>query len=157
MEFPAVTQVLRIPEGIMNNINPQTAAPTVRPINYFSWITTMLLVIPVLAMLYVSTAQIFQAIRSGAAIFAALQASPQWIQVEWYGATLIGLYALYAVRKPRLPGLIATLVLAVAYVHLHLALLDNMSIPAWLAVLAAAAALTAVLVQKRIWMQGTSP
>lgn len=137
----------------MNDPDFQATAPSPGPVNYFFRITTMLLVIPVLALLYVSTAQIFQGIRSDAAIFAALQAAPQWIQLEWYGATLTGLYALYAVRKPRLPGVIATLVLAAAYVHLHLSLLGNMSIPVWLAVLAAALALTAILVQKRIWMQ----
>jgi hypothetical protein len=135
---------------MMNDTHPQTTAPSARPPNFYGWITTLLLVVPVLGMLYVSTALIYQPIRGEAAIFAALQASPQWIQVEWYGATLIGLYALYAVRKPLLPGLVATLLLAAAYVHLHLALLDNMSIPAWLAVLAAVTALIAALIKRQI-------
>lgn len=134
----------------MNDTHPQTTAPSARPPNFYGWITTLLLVIPVLVMLYVSTALIYPSIRTEAAIFSALQASPQWIQAEWYGATLIGLYALYAVRKSLLPGLVATLLLAAAYVHLHLALISNMSIPAWLAVLAAVAALIAALIKKQI-------
>jgi hypothetical protein len=129
----------------MNDTNPQTTAISARPPRYFSWATTLLLVIPALAMLYVSLALLYLPLQSDAAIFAALQAAPQWLRVEWYGATLIGLYALYSVRKGALPGLSAAILLALAYVHLHLTLLDNMSIPAWLAVLAAVCALIGVL------------
>lgn len=126
-----------------------TTEATNSSINYFGWIATLLLIVPVFAMLYVSVALFYTPIQANAVIFVALPAAPPFVQVEWYGATLIGLYAVFSARKGRLPGLAAIILLALAYVHLHLVLLGNVSIPAWLTVLAAILALIGVLVQAR--------
>lgn len=133
----------------MKETNNKTTEAPGRPINYFGWAATLLLVFPVFAMLYVSIALFYIPIQANAVIFVALPAAPQFIQIEWYGATLIGLYAVFSVRKSRLPGLAATILLALAYVHLHWILLGNISIPAGLTVLAAVSALIGVFVERR--------
>jgi len=129
----------------MKETNNKTTGAPDHPINYFGWAATLLLIVPVFVMLYVSVALFYSPIQANAVIFVALPAAPMFIQVEWYGAALIGLYAVFSVSKSRLPGLVATILLALAYVHLHWALLGNISIPAWLTVLAAVSALIGVL------------
>ena len=116
-----------------------------RPINYFSWAATFLLVITALAMLYVSLALFYQPLHNEAVIFVALPAAPVFLLVEWYVATAVGLYATFTVWKSTLPGLVAAILFALAYVHLHLALLNNLSVATWLTVLAAVLALVGVL------------
>jgi hypothetical protein len=133
----------------MAETNNRTTAVTESAINYFGWIATLLLLVPVFAMLYVSVALFYTPIQANAVIFVALSDAPLFVQVEWYGASLIGLYAVFSVRKGRLPGLAAIILLALAYVHLHLVLLGNVSIPAGLTVLAAVAALIGVIVERR--------
>lgn len=114
------------------------------------WVTVLLLVIPVFSMAYVSIAFLYPPIQvSRAVIFSALKAAPLLIQIEWYSAALIGLFAIIFVRKNTAPGLVASVLLAAAYVHLHLALLGNIAIPAWLAVSAAVVALAGFAVGKR--------
>ena len=133
----------------MEETNNRTTGIPHRPINYFGWAATLLLIVPVFAMLYVSVALFYSPIQANAVIFVALPAAPMFIQVEWYGAALTGLYAVFSVSKSRLPGLVATILLALAYVHLHRVLLGNVSIPAGLTVLAAVLALIGVFVERR--------
>lgn len=118
--------------------------------NYFSWAASVMLGVAALAMLYVSVALFYPPIQNEAVIFAALSASPPFILVEWFMATLVGLYAAYSVRKRSLPGLGTAILFALAYVHLHWTLLGNISIAAWLSVLAAISALIGVLVAKEM-------
>ena len=133
----------------MKETNNKTAEAPGRPVNYFGWVATLLMVVPVIAMLYVSVALFYSPIQVNAVIFMAILAAPPLIQAEWYVATLIGLFAVTSVRKGRLADLAAALLLALAYVHLHSVLLGHISIPAWLTVFAAVLALIGALVQTR--------
>ena len=119
------------------------------PANYLGRVATLLLITPVFAMLYVSVAFFLTPIQANAVIFVTLPAAPLLIQVEWYSATVIGLYAVFTVRKSTLSALIATILLALAYVHLNQVLLGNISIQAVLTILAAISALTGVLIERR--------
>jgi hypothetical protein len=133
----------------MKQTNNKTTETSGRPVNYFGRVAMLLLIIPVFAMLYVSVALFISPIQANAVIFVALPAAPLFIQVEWYAATLIGLYAVFSIVKSRHSGLIATILLALAYVHLHTLLLGNISIPASLTILAAVSALIGVLIKRR--------
>jgi hypothetical protein len=141
----------------MEEIDHKKTRSLGRPSNYFNWVATLLLVFPVFGMLYVSIAIFYVPIQIDAVIFVTLPVSPLFVQIEWYVATLIGLYAIFSVRKSNLPGLTATILLALAYVHLHLVLLGNISIPAWLTVLAAVSALIGAFVEIRRTEKNSCP